>query len=228
MMRRAIMAAFMVVAAVAAVGIGGVRSADAQHVANAGGVYNGVTGFPITFNGSSSLGMNLTFTWTFSDGTTATGPVVQKTFVSGGTFAARLTVTDLAGIPAVDTATVFVGIGNLPFVNGGCAFFNGNVCVNTPFLTNGISPFVTTFAPQVLTTAFVPQLVGGPVTTVCNVSDFTGTQCARFFSNVATTGIATTGIVGSPFLTTPLINFPTVTTGCVSAFLGACGGILVR
>lgn len=226
MMRRAIMAAFMVVAAVAAVGIGGVRSADAQHVANAGGVYNGVAGFPITFNGSSSLGMNLTFTWTFSDGTTATGPVVQKTFVSGGTFAARLTVTDLAGIPAVDTATVLVGTGNLPFVNGGCAFFNG-ACINTGFLTNGISPFVTTFAPQVVTTSIAPQLLSGPVTTVCNQSAFSGTQCAQFFSNVATTGIATTGIVGSPFLTTPLINFPTVTTGCVSAFLGACG-ILVR
>jgi DNA/RNA endonuclease G (NUC1)/uncharacterized protein YjdB len=54
----------------------------------------------------------LTYAWQFSDGTSAAGKVVQKTFPNHGTFTATLTVTDAFGWPAA--AAQQVVIANLP------------------------------------------------------------------------------------------------------------------
>jgi len=79
-----------------------------------------VAGSPLTFDGSASsdpdLGRTdlggrteaLTYTWKFSDGTTATGAVVNKSFAAGGSYTATLTATDVFGWPSTSTMTVVV------------------------------------------------------------------------------------------------------------------------
>jgi hypothetical protein len=60
--------------------------------------------------GRTDLGRTeaLTYAWTFSDGTTATGKVVNKSFTAGGSYTATLTVTDAFGWPSTSVATIVV------------------------------------------------------------------------------------------------------------------------
>lgn len=55
-----------------------------------------------------------TFAWDFDDGTTATGPVVTKTFTQTGTHEVVLTVTDRAGTATVLRQNVTVGAIGFP------------------------------------------------------------------------------------------------------------------
>lgn len=240
-MRGGVLTAIMVLAAVAAtVGGRGVQRADAQPLANAGGSYTGVVGVPVTFNGSGSLGANASFTWVFSDGTTASGPVVAKTFTSAGTFTAQLTVADITGV-ATDTATVVVNPFGGTLQSGGCTFVSAGFCVAAP-LTNAF-PF--NFNPVVTTSTF--GLPVGPFTTVCNLLPFDVSTCVTTSANVAGSvfspvtipsalgvtctlggdGVVncTTGAgVGTPFGT--LITAPGgVIPTCLQA--GLCAGIFV-
>jgi DNA/RNA endonuclease G (NUC1) len=50
----------------------------------------------------------LTYTWTFGDGTSATGRVVNKTFANNGNYSVTLTVNDVFGWPATSTSSVAV------------------------------------------------------------------------------------------------------------------------
>jgi DNA/RNA endonuclease G (NUC1) len=50
----------------------------------------------------------LTYTWTFGDGTSATGRVVTKTFAVDGNYSVTLTVSDVFGWPATSTSSVAV------------------------------------------------------------------------------------------------------------------------
>ena len=50
----------------------------------------------------------LTFNWQFSDGSTATGPTVSRTFAVNGTLTATVTVTDAFGWPSVATTSVTI------------------------------------------------------------------------------------------------------------------------
>ena len=70
--------------------------------------YTGIAPLTITFNASAEggTGADYTFRWSFSNGGTATGSVVQHQFATGGTFAAVVTVTDSAGNTAVATLNV--------------------------------------------------------------------------------------------------------------------------
>ncbi|TMQ54812.1 MAG: PKD domain-containing protein [Candidatus Eisenbacteria bacterium] len=66
-------------------------------VANPDGPYSGITGAPISFNGSGSFdpdGDPLTYAWDFGDGSTASGPTPVHAYLVGGNFAVTLTVTD--------------------------------------------------------------------------------------------------------------------------------------
>ena len=54
----------------------------------------------------------LSYAWQFSDGTSANGRIVQKTFANHGSFTATLTVTDVFGWPASSAQTL--AIANLP------------------------------------------------------------------------------------------------------------------
>lgn len=79
----------------------------------------GAENAPFTFDGTSSsdpdvgrtdLGRNesLTYSWRFSDGSTASGPTVTKTFAGHGNFTITLTATDAFGWPNTTTSTVNV------------------------------------------------------------------------------------------------------------------------
>ncbi|HEX7937443.1 MAG TPA: DNA/RNA non-specific endonuclease, partial [Gemmatimonadaceae bacterium] len=76
-------------------------------------------GSPVTFDASASsdpdigrMDMDrteaLTYSWAFSDGTTATGAVVTKTFANDGAYSATLTVTDAFGWPASTSGSVAI------------------------------------------------------------------------------------------------------------------------
>ncbi len=66
-------------------------------VADAGGPYTGTVNEDITFDGSDSSdedGDDLTYTWEFGDGETATGETVTHSYTSAGIFDVNLTVSD--------------------------------------------------------------------------------------------------------------------------------------
>lgn len=70
--------------------------------------YTGTAPLTITFNASATggTGAGYSYHWSFSNGGTATGAVVQHVFISGGTYAAVVTVMDSAGNTAVATLNV--------------------------------------------------------------------------------------------------------------------------
>lgn len=80
-------------------------------VADAGGSVTGVEGSAVTFDGSASHDPNgdaLTYSWSFSDGGSASGAVVQHVFVDNGSYTATLTVTDAKGATSVATTTATI------------------------------------------------------------------------------------------------------------------------
>jgi hypothetical protein len=196
-MRRFLVMAFMVAAVVAAVGVGG-RSADAQvvPVANPGGPYAGVTGAGILFSGAASTGTNLSFSWTFGDGTVSTGVTVTKAYANPGIYTVTLTVVDNMGQTASASTTASISIGT-GFGTAGC-FNTGVGLVCSGGVTTGC---VSTFAGLVCS---------GGATTGC-FSTFAGLVC----SGGAAAGCVNT-VVG-------LVC--TGTAGCVSTFAGiVCAG----
>lgn len=110
-MKHRILGMALVAAALFAAAGLGVRSAAAspQVTANAGGPYTAGAGQVVQLSGADSTGVNLTFSWRFSDGTIATGPIVNKVFNSFGSQTATLTVTDTMGQSATATAQVNIG-----------------------------------------------------------------------------------------------------------------------
>ena len=89
-----------------------IEAGDRAPVPNISGPTTGVEGDALTFNGLSSTdpdaGEVLTYRWTFSDGTTATGATVAKTFADNGAYTVRLTVTDRLGYEASSVQAVTV------------------------------------------------------------------------------------------------------------------------
>lgn len=89
-----------------------IEAGDRPPVANISGPTSGAEGDALTFNGLSSTdpdaGDVLTYRWTFSDGTTATGATVTKAFADNGSYTARLTVTDRFGFEASSVQQVAV------------------------------------------------------------------------------------------------------------------------
>jgi PKD repeat protein len=96
-------------------------AANQVPTANAGGPYNGRTGFPIAFNGSGSdpESQPLSFSWNFGDSTSGSGAAPSKTYAAPGTYPVTLTVNDgfQNSAPAGTTATVVNNIA--PVANPG-------------------------------------------------------------------------------------------------------------
>ncbi len=75
-----------------------VSSTNNPPVSNPGGPYNGVTGQPLTLNGSASsdpdAGQTLTFSWSFGDGFSGSGATPSHTYAAPGNYIVALQVTD--------------------------------------------------------------------------------------------------------------------------------------
>lgn len=85
-------------------------------VADAGGPYAGLAGYPVDLSGSGSSdpdGDALTFAWRFGDGATGTGAEVAHTYGAEGTYTAVLAVSDGMASDA-DSASVTVTAAGRP------------------------------------------------------------------------------------------------------------------
>lgn len=79
--------------------------------AEANGPYSAQVGQAIQFTSMGSDdpdGLVLAYAWDFGDGTFQNGPTPSKAYSQTGTYTARLTVTDLGGLTAQDTAQVTI------------------------------------------------------------------------------------------------------------------------
>lgn len=79
-------------------------------VAEASGPYSGVVDQPVTFDGSQSSGEIEAWVWDFGDGAPvdSAGATVQHAYAAAGSYLARLTVRDTAGVEMQDSATVTI------------------------------------------------------------------------------------------------------------------------
>lgn len=79
-------------------------------VADAGGPYAGNEGSPIAFSATASDpdGDALTLSWSFGDGTTATGASPTHTYADDGSYTVVLTATDPQGLTATSSTTATV------------------------------------------------------------------------------------------------------------------------
>ena len=88
------------------------EAGDRPPVANLAGPTTGVEGASLTFSGAGSTdpdaGDVLTYRWRFSDGSTATGAAVTKTFADNGSYTATLIVTDRFGWESTTSQAITV------------------------------------------------------------------------------------------------------------------------
>jgi YVTN family beta-propeller protein len=83
--------------------------------ADPAGPYAGGEGVALTFDGSASSdpdGDELTYSWDFGDGATATGASPAHAYADNGTYTVTLKVTDAGGLTSTATSTAVIG--NLP------------------------------------------------------------------------------------------------------------------
>ncbi len=89
-----------------------IEAGNRPPVANLSGPGSGAEGDALSFSGASSTdpdaGDVLTYRWSFSDGTTASGATVAKTFADNGSYTARLTVIDRFGWESTASQAVTV------------------------------------------------------------------------------------------------------------------------
>ena len=105
-------------------------------VANASGPYSGTVNVPLAFNGTASNdpdGTIVTYSWAFGDGTVGSGVSPTHTYVTGGTFAVSLTVTDDVGVTATANTTATIGQGNLPPAANPNGPYSGTVGIAVAF-----------------------------------------------------------------------------------------------
>ncbi|MEZ4556859.1 MAG: PKD domain-containing protein [Caldilineaceae bacterium] len=81
-----------------------------------------VLGAPTAFTAATASGSNVSYSWTFGDGTGATGPAPQHTYAAAGTYVATVTaINDTGSMSAQTTVEVshaVVEVRNFEFVPG--------------------------------------------------------------------------------------------------------------
>jgi PKD repeat protein len=147
-----------------------------------GGPYSAYLGNVIQFDGTASSGVGLTYSWTFGDGTSATGAQPVKTYAAAGTYTVTLTVTDNVGNQSVAATTATVlGYGSVN--TSGCyiSVYGTLVCGQTAssvvsgcYLTiNGwVCPqYGVTYPGQIVNSVVYPSSLGS----ICNDPNYART-----------------------------------------------------
>ena len=135
-----------------------VNAVNDAPTANAGGPYTGSRNVPVAFSGSGNdpEGAALTYSWTFGDSTTGTGPSPTHTYTASGTYIVTLTVNDgaLSSVPSTTTATIAATqlylsleqdgiVGTLPYANEDVLAFDGtNFTMHFDGSDVGLSGFI--------------------------------------------------------------------------------------
>lgn len=113
----------------------------------------GVAPLLVTFDGSASEdpdGAISSWSWSFSDDTTATGAVVTHTFPAPGSYTATLTVSDEAGVPASQSVSITVlaapplitaSVSPIMVVAGNSALLTWDATDATTVIVDGIGAF---------------------------------------------------------------------------------------
>ncbi len=104
--------------------------------ANAGGPYKAGVGAAITFSGTGSdpdSGDTITFSWTFGDGSSASGASASHAYAASGCYQATLTVADSHGASATSASPVTIGTSSLGPIVGPSA----PVAMGTPISLSG-------------------------------------------------------------------------------------------
>lgn len=155
-------------------GVGTIFNDDLPPVANAGPNQSAVEGAIVTFEDNGSYareGTELTYSWDFGDGTTATGATAQHAYADQGTYFAKLTVTDLYGNASTDTLIVTV-TNAAPSVSVALSpLFEGNIGVpgqSIPFVLNALDAGAADMAADMIYTIQwgdgTTDVVSGPAT----------------------------------------------------------------
>ncbi len=95
-----------------------------------GGPYTGLINAPVAFNGGGSYdpdGLVMAYSWSFGDGTSATGATPTHAYAAVGLYTVTLTVTDNGGLTTAASTTANIGTGTPPPpVIDGLALYNAN------------------------------------------------------------------------------------------------------
>lgn len=99
--------------------ISDISSDQSPPIANAGGPYKGVTGTPISFNGSGSSdadGTLVSYVWNFGDSTTGTGVSPTHTYTIPGNYTVVLTVTDNDSLTHSNSTIASINVSGPPTI----------------------------------------------------------------------------------------------------------------
>jgi len=86
-------------------------------IARPGGPYSGVTGTPVTFDGSESVDLNgeiTSYDWDFGDAVSGSGESTDHTYVAASLYTVTLQVTDDEGLFRSSDTTATIGVGSTP------------------------------------------------------------------------------------------------------------------
>ena len=118
-------------------------------IAIANGPYSGIEGSTLAMSAAGSVDPNgsvVGYTWSFGDGTTATGAAVTHTYAQGGVYSVQVTITDNDGL--TDTLVTTAAVANVaPAVGAfaGAALLPGEAYAATGSFTDpGTEPWTAT------------------------------------------------------------------------------------
>jgi len=153
-------------------------------------------GQTITFNGSANYPQNgtsytqsnatSTFTWTFGDGTTATGQNVSHTYNNEGGYQVGLVVTDINGCLSSNVIDIRVRVSTTPVFAG----TNANpttICVGQSTTLTGVAtptPWSQPTGAVLAGTTFLPDGSGVSYTTGINFTNFSPGQTVNSVSDI--------------------------------------------
>lgn len=127
----------------------------------------------VTFNGSgtfSNSGAGAVYTWSFGDGTTATGQVVSHTYSTAGAYAVNLTITDPDGCQNANVLDKYIYVSTTPSITTGAT--PPIICLGQSSTLNATAlptTYTRNCTPPVSGTTFLPDGSGVFYNTSINV-----------------------------------------------------------